>query len=356
MSILARYLARAILAAVGLALLLLVSLFAVLDFINEVGDIGPRYDVRAALLYVLLLLPSRVHEMLPVATIAGALFALTRLAGHSEFTVMRASGLSGARLVGYLTTLGLALAAASLALGEYVIPHTEASAHQLKARATTGVVAQQFATGLWAKEGMSFINVKEITPDAVLRDVRMYVFDADFRLRTIRRSAEARWGEDGAWRLFDTAETHLSPQGARVAHAAAMSWRSGLSPDLLEVLMVPPERMSLRALTTYIEHLRANRQKTTRYELALWNKLSYTLAAPIMLWLALPFAYAPPRTVHWSGRVLLGLMLGLAFHLANRLAGHVGLLYDWAPLPTAFATLTLFGVGALIALWRVERR
>lgn len=355
MSILARYLMREILASIGLALLALLGLFVLLDVINEVRAVGPRYTVSLALLYVLLMLPSRMLEVLPAAIIVGALFAFARLASRSEFTVMRASGLSVARLAGYMLGLGLVLAAATHALGDYVVPMSERAAHQLKTRATTGVVAQQFQTGLWAKDGTSFINIQEMSTDASLRNMRVYVFDTDFRLTTIRQSEQAVWDADGAWRLFNTVETRISVEGTEVRHVPEMRWRSDLNPDLLALLMIPPERMSIQALRTYIEHLRSNKQRTARYELALWNKLSFTLAAPVMLLLALPFAYSPPRTSHWSGRVLIGMLIGLAFHLLNRLAGHIGLLNDWPPMLSALSALVLFGLAAALALWRVER-
>jgi len=356
LSILARYLAREILGSILVALAALLMLFAFLDFINEVTSIGPSYTLSVALLYILLMMPTHVLEVLPAATVAGALFAFARLSGSSEFTVMRASGLSVGRLAGYMTLLGLFLAALSHALGEYVIPHTERTAHQLKTRATTGVVAQQFRTGLWAKDGASFINIQEMLPDASLRNMRVYVFDEHFRLTTIRHAEQAEWDADGSWRLMNVAQTRISPQGTQTEHLPTMQWRSDLNPDLLAVLMIPPERMSVQALRTYVEHLRENRQKTTRYEIALWSKLSFTLASPVMLLLALPFAYTPPRSSHVGGRVLIGLLIGLGFHLFNRLAGHLGLLYDWPPAASALSALVVFSLGAGFALWRVERR
>lgn len=356
MSILARYLAREILGSILVAVAALVMLFAFIDFLDEVTALGPSYTLSVALLYLLLMLPSHVLEVLPAATIAGALFAFARLSGHSEFTVMRASGLSGGRLAGYMVLLGLIIAALSHALGEYVVPHTERTAHQIKTRATTGVVAQQFRTGLWAKDGTSFINIQEVLPDARLRNLRVYVFDEHFRLTTIRHADEAQWDTDGSWRLENVVQTRISPQGTRIEQLPMLKWHSDLNPDLLAVLMIPPERMSIQALRTYVEHLRENRQKATRYEIALWSKLAFTLASPVMLLLALPFAYTPPRASHVGGRVLLGLLIGLAFHLLNRLAGHLGLLYDWPPAASALSALVIFSLGAAFALWRVERR
>lgn len=356
MSILARYLAREILGSLLLALTALLLLFTFLDFVHEVGAIGPTYTLPIALLYILLSMPTHAQELLPAATVVGALFAFARLSSRSEFTVMRASGLSVGRLATYMIVLGLFLASLSFMLGEFVIPHAERTAQQIKIRATTGVVAQQFRTGLWAKDGHNFINIQEMLPDVTLRSMRVYQFDEGFHLLSIRQAEQAVWDVDGTWRLEHVVQTRITPQGTRIEHLPRMQWRSDLNPDLLAVLMIAPERMSVQALRTYIKHLEENRQKTTHYEIALWSKFSFPLAAPVMLLLALPFAYVRPRSANVSGRVLAGLMLGLGFHLLNRLAGHTGLLNDWPPAVSALSALVLFGLGALIALWRVDRR
>ena len=49
-------------------------------------------------------------------------------------------------------------------------------------------------------------------------------------------------------------------------------------------------------------------------------------------------------------------MLGLGFHLANRLFGHLGLLNAWPPLFSAiFPTLAFLGASVLM-MWKVEKR
>ena len=64
-----------------------------------------------------------------------------------------------------------------------------------------------------------------------------------------------------------------------------------LTPGILSVLLVPPEKMSLWTLFSYVQHLRENRQESARYEIALWNKVIYPFAVLVMMVLALPFAY-----------------------------------------------------------------
>lgn len=356
MSILVRYLGREILGAMAVALVALLLLFAFLDLIQEITDLKPpAYTLARAMLFVLLSVPGHLQELLPAATVIGALFAFARLSASSEFTVMRASGLSVQRLVLYMLVLGMLPGGLIFVLGEYVAPHTDRTAQQLKLRATSGIVAQQFRTGLWAKDGQHFINIRELLPDSGLRDMRIYSFDQDFRLQSIRHAAKASWQANGAWRLEDVDQTQIAPTGTLIEHKAEMTWRSDVTPDLLAVLAITPDRMSIQALRTYIEHLRENKQNAARYEIALWSKLSYPLVAPVMLLLALPFAYASPRGSSVSGRVLAGILIGMGFHLVNRLAGHIGLLYDLPPAAGALSALAAFSLGAALALWRVER-
>jgi lipopolysaccharide export system permease protein len=102
--------------------------------------------------------------------------------------------------------------------------------------------------------------------------------------------------------------------------------------------------------------LRENKQESSRYEIALWNKLIYPIAVLVMMVLALPFAYMNVREGGLSIKIFMGIMLGLGFHLLNRLFGHVGQLAAWPPFLAAFVpTVTFLGI-AILLLWRLERR
>ncbi len=356
MSILFRYVLREILAATLLALLALTALFAFFEFVSELANANSEaYTPLIASVYVALDAPGRLYELVPIALLVGGLFAWNRLALASEFTVMRAAGLSTTRFAGWMLALGLALGTLALIFGEYVTPVTDRAAQQLKVRATSGVVAQEFHTGLWAKDGRTFINIRELLPDASLVDVRLYEFDQDFRLRLMRRAERAEW-RDGRWMLHKVTQTVVGERSTRTASEPDQPWSSAVTPDLLAVLMVAPERMSITALDAYVRHLEENRQDAERYRRALWGKLTYPLVAPVMLLLALAFAYRPPRAGGAGGRLLSGILLGLGFHLANRLTGQVAQLQDWPAPAAALTPLLLFAIAAAAALWRVERR
>jgi lipopolysaccharide export system permease protein len=243
-----------------------------------------------------------------------------------------------------------------LLIGEFVAPQTERMAQQLQLTAKSKLVGQEFRSGLWIKDGHAFINVREVLPDASLRGVRVYAFDDTHHLRSISEAEKGSYVPSGHWRLDNVAHTYFEEEKASVVRQDVLEWRSALNPDILSVLLVVPERMSLVNLYQYIRHLSDNQQKTQRYEIALWKKLIYPLATLVMMVLALPFAYAHDRMAVVSVKVFIGVMLGIFFHMLNGMFSHLGVINSWTPLVSAVTPSVIFLLAAGTLLWWVERR
>lgn len=156
--------------------------------------------------------------------------------------------------------------------------------------------------------------------------------------------------------LHQVTQTIVGENATQSTQQADQPWVSAVTPDLLSVLMVVPERMAISALHAYIQHLEENLQDSKRYRIAFWGKLAFPLSAIVMLMLALVFAFHPPRHGGTGGRLLTGIMLGLGFYLSSRVAGQVALLQDWPVALPALLPILLFGISAFAALWWIERR
>ena len=355
MRTLRRYVTRQVFGATALVFSALLMLFAFFDLIQELADAGKlRNGITIALVKVALAMPGHVYELFPIAALLGTLFALAQLVANSEYTVMRVAGVSSNAMVMMVLPLGLAFAAATFVVGEFVAPLSESAAQKLLLKTrNTGIIAQEFRSGLWVKDDRSFVNVAQVNTDAVLTGLRIYEFDERHRLTSI---SEARTGDfkgGNRWLLTDVISTHFEGNRTAVRHEAERQWQSVLNPGILNVLMVVPERMSLTDLYTYIEHLRENHQATQRHEIALYGKVTYPLAVVVMMILALPFAYIRAREGGISAKIFIGIMLGLGFHLSSRLFGHLGLLNAWPPLfsagfPTLLFLLLAFGMMAWV--------
>ncbi len=357
MNILRRYLAREIYAATLLVLVAFLMLFAFFDLINELNYLGKgNYRLQHVLLFVLLSLPGHVYELVPIAVLIGTLYALSHLAANSEYTVMRISGLSPYAAGWALVRIGAIFVVLTFAFGELVTPFAERAAQQMRLSSMSTVVAQEFRSGLWVKDEFRFVNVREVMPDSTLKGLKIYEFDPDYRLRTISYAERGEFKGGNTWRLSGVALTRFEGGGTKVAKLAQTEWSSVLTPDLLSVLLVQPEKMSAVDLYQFTRHLSENRQQTDLYEIAMWKKLLYPFATLVMMALALPFAYVQVRLGGLGVKIFSGIMLGVLFHLLNGLSSSLGIIQSWAPFYSAVLPSALFLFGALAMMWWVERR
>ncbi len=357
MKTLRRYIIREIVLATTVVMIALLLLFAFFDLVEEIKDLGRGgYHMRYVVRHVVLSIPAHVYEIFPIAALIGTLFAIAQLVASSEYTVMRASGVSLFSIIGTILTAGVLFGALTFAFGEYAGPLSEQLAQQLRSRAITGIVAQEFRSGLWLKDDKSFINVREVTTDGQLKGVRIYEFDAASRLRSVTTADHGVFKGDRQWQLSGVKKTTLTEVRAEVDKTPSIIWLSVLEPRLLNVLMVQPEQMSAASLSSFAQHLRENRQKSLRYEIALWSKITYPLAVLTMMLLALPFAYFQRRQGGVGGRIFAGIMLGLAFYFLNQLSAHLGLLNEWPPQASALLPTAVFLLLATVMLWQQERR
>ncbi|MGH8260939.1 MAG: LptF/LptG family permease, partial [Steroidobacteraceae bacterium] len=133
MTILDRYMLRAILGGTGLFMAVLLAIAVLVTFIGEQGDVQGRYTALSAFWYSLMNLPQQGWELLPIGALIGSLLGLGQLARGSELIVLRASGVSVARIAGSALMAGLALIAIEVVVGELLAPPLAQAATQEKA-------------------------------------------------------------------------------------------------------------------------------------------------------------------------------------------------------------------------------
>ncbi len=358
MRLLTRYLAREIYSSVALVFAVLIMLFAFMDLITELNDMGDgNYHIGKVLLYVALIIPGHIYELFPLAALIGSIFAIVQMASNSELMVYRSSGASLKQMVVAVLQIGLPLVVVCFAFGEFIAPPSDHLAQELLLKAKNAqVTLKGFRSGVWVKDERSFVNIRNVLPDTSLRNVSIYEFDATYHLRTITAAQRAAYVSNDQWMLEGVRQTHFNAQGTTINNQDKVEWHSTLNPRLLNVLLLLPEKMSSWDLYQYVRHLSDNHQNTGRYEIAMWNKLVYPIAVLIMMLLALPFAAYHRREGGISGKVFIGIVLGLSFHFGGKLFSNLGALNDWHPMLSATAISWIFLAIALVLMWRTERR
>ncbi len=358
MKLLTRYLSREIYSSLALVFAALLMLFAFFDLLGELNDMGrAHYTLSYVLLYVLLTVPNRIYELFPVAVLIGTIFALVQMAANSELTIYRSSGASLKQMIRALLKIGLPLMMLSVVVGEFIAPPSMKLAQELRLKALNAQVSfREFRSGVWVKDEGSFVNVKSVLPDTTLQNVSIYEFDENFKLIGITAAQRALFQKEGNWQLEGVMQTSFDAQGAQVSYLPQKEWHSAITPDILRVLMVVPEQMSAWNLYRYTQHLKENKQESTRYEIEMWNKIVYPFGVMVMMLLALPFASHQKRSGGISGKIFTGIVLGLSYYFIGRLFAHLGSLNNWVPMLSASAMTVAFLFLALGMLWWTERR
>ena len=364
-----------IVSAVGFVALAFLSLFFFIDFVDELGDVGKRgYTALHATLYSLLEVPGNLYELAPIAVLIGTIYALSRMAQSSEYTILRTGGLGPGRALGLLAGLGVAFGVLTFVVGDYIAPLAEQQAAGLRATFR----APGVAGGAWLKDRRSTpegersvaVHVARAGTGSALQGIRIFEFDTDGALRQRISAQSAEVDRQGSWLLR---EVHLTrwpapvrpgvgdapPRQAPVSEEklAQMPWASGLSANVVAAAVLPLATMSTGELWRYIGHLSANEQSSQRHEIQFWKRALYPLACLVMVALALPFAYLHSRSGGISLKIFGGIMLGISFVLLNNLAGHLGLLRQWTPWITAAVPSSLYLLLSLAAFaWLVRFR
>lgn len=350
------YILRTVIGASLIALLVLVALETFFTLLVELEDLGTgQYGLAEILRYLALTLPRRAYESFPMALLLGGLMGMGALAAGSELVVMRGAGVSILRLVGSAMRAGLLLSLFALALGEFVAPRTERLAETGRSTAKDASVTIRDGRGFWARDGALFVNVRAVKPHKRLADITLFEMAPDSSMKAVIRAPSADYDPASRrWVLRDARRSTLGEERVTADAQVSFAWESVLDPGKLDVLAAKPETLAMRQLQTFAGYLRDNGLSADRYELAFWSKALAPLANLTMLLIAMPFVFAHQRNAAAGQRLLIGIFLGLAFFLANRVLANLVVVYGAPPLMAAALPILLFLGSGIFALRRLR--
>ena len=375
-----------VLASIALVAMGFLALFFFFDLVDELQYLGKNnglptasdiYQIRHALLYVGLLVPNHLYELLPISVLIGTIFVMARLAQSSEYTILRTSGLDPWRALKLLLSLGAFFVVFSFVIGDYLAPLSERTAQLLKARYQGTITVGQ--TGAWLKEKQAYntyvANVKTLSPNNEMRGIQIFEFDNKGLVVSSMQAVMASFGEDDSWILKKVTRAEFSVPSTMAAASPderglirqtagvtrsvidSFRWPTEITQEMVSVALLKPERMGTLDLFNYIRHLDANGQTAQRYEIEFWKKVFYPLSCLVMVILALPFAYLHFRSGGIAAYVFSGVMIGISFFLLNNVFGYVGNLQNWQPwLAAAAPGLLYMGISLGAFGWLVLRR
>ena len=353
MNVFTYYIVREVLKSAVITLMILLMLFNLFTFTDEMKDLGKgQYGVRQIFSYLALTTPEVIYELIPASALIGSLFVLGAMANNRELVAMRASGLSFFGIIKAMMMAGVILVALSLIIGEFIAPLTEKMAKKLKTSAISEQVVMNTKYGLWLREGSDFINVREVDDDGKLADISIYKLDEHRHLYESAHADAATFIGDKTWKLHNIKRSSISTGQISISQEDEVIWKSEIAPNLFKIVVVEPSNLSLYDLAMYISFLKANHQKSHTYEVAFWGRALNPVTTFVMLLVATPFVIGIHRGISVGARIMIGVTLGMAFNIFDKIVNHMGLIYNLnPPLMSLLPSMTVL-ILVLFALHR----
>ncbi|SFR61659.1 lipopolysaccharide export system permease protein [Marinobacter gudaonensis] len=342
------YVMRTVGGAMFLVMVVVLSLDLIFAFIAELEDTRNDYQTLQALWYVVMTLPRRIYDYLPLGAFMGCLVGLGSMASSSELTVIRAAGVSLRRIVWSAMKPALLVVILGVLIGEYVAPPAERVAQSDKAVALGAGSNVASASGVWHKEGNVYIHLNAVQPNGVLHGISRFRFDDQRQMVSASFARRAIYQGDH-WLLENVRTTRLEESRTIRETSPSERWETGLSPSVLSVLIVKPENLSMTGLYTYASYLDEQRLNAAPYWLAFWKKALMPLGTAVMVLVAISFIFGPLRSVTMGFRVFTGLLVGLLFKYMQDLLGPMSLVYGFNPMLAVLVPIAISAVaGALL--------
>lgn len=332
----------------GLALIAIQTLIAYIAEIDEVGQ--GQFGYVALAQYILLQVPTGLNTLLPIIAMLGTMLGLGILASQGELVAMRASGLSILRLGSATLSAGLVLAVLSVLLGDWLAPAGQKQAEALKTEARSGVAPGIGGKPVWLREGAHIYRIDRLVGERQFTDATVYTLDEAGGLSRVITVGRARY--DGRqWQFENLAVTEFDDRRTRAFRRPSMAWE-GIEPGVLRLYVLEAYSLSTLGMYELIRYRESNGLDASAYRLSLWRKLVAPFTVMAMMLLAVPFVLGPLRDSGAGQRLLIGILIGLGFYVANEVSASLGELFGWHAALAASAPTV---VVAVIAFWRLRQ-
>ena len=355
MNVLSFYIAKEILKGSVIALLVLLTLFNLFTFADELRELGKgHYGLKEIFYYLSLTSPTTVYELVPASALIGSLFVLGSMGNNRELVAMQASGLSVLGIIKAAMLAGLVLVSASVLIGEFIAPLGEKLGQKIKMSAIDEQIVMNSKYGIWLRDGSSYINIRQAEDDGELSDVSIYELDESHHLQRTIHAEKASFLGKKMWRLTNIKQSTISTEQIQVSQQAEQSWKTSIAPNLLKIVVVDPNDLSLYDLAMYVHFLKENHQISNTYEAAFWSRAVSPLTTFVMLLVSAPFVIGIHRGVSVGARIMIGVTIGMGFNIFDKFINHIGLIYNLNPALMALLPSLAVFVAVLYAMKKAQ--
>ncbi len=351
MRLLRRYIASTVAASILMVLCVILGLDIIAAILEELGELKGNYDFPLALRFVLLSVPGSIFDYLPFAALVGCLAGLGTLANNSELVVIRSTGVSTSRIVWMVMRPTIAIMLAGMLISEYVAPFTQNIAQSERAFALRDAELIVSREGLWHREQNQFMHFDVVQANGHLYGIKILSFDEQQHLTKTLYAERAIYQRDH-WLMEDITESTITPEQIHAKDFSSMQWQTGLTPDLLNILVLNPDDLSIEGLWNYSRYLNGQGLNSGPYLLAFWKKVLQPISTLSLVLVAISFIFGPLREVTMGYRIFIGVLVGIVFRTIQDMLAPASMVYGFAPM---YASLVPIIICTFMGLFFLRR-
>jgi lipopolysaccharide export system permease protein len=195
------------------------------------------------------------------------------------------------------------------------------------------------------------MHFNAVLPNGVLFGVTRYQFDSQGRLSSSSFSRRATFQGDH-WLEEDGTVTEIGEESSAKKTFKLRRWDTDLSPDLLNVLVLEPEALSIQKLYSYSRYLEQQGIESNEYWLVFWQKVLQPFATASLVIIAISFIFGPLREVTTGFRIFTGVIVGIVFRTSQDLLGPSSLVFGFSPLIAVVVPIVICLLVGIVLLQR----
>ena len=302
MNILDRYLLREYLRAFVVGLIFFIALIVVVRLLDyDLKKFDDDISYVTAVKIVLFQAPRRIMEMVPIAGFVAVFFTLGRMVRNSEFTAMKAAGVSVYRLLTPILIVTLIICCLFAVFYDRIASPAYHQAHLLKnevrPRRGRNVVFK-------GKNNRVFYSQRIVLDNKKISQLTIYEYDAENRLDRITFANSATWTPN-EWELTDGYIRHFE-EGVEVDYETFDTYviERHEDPERFIGSEKDPRAMTIKELREQIAYKRDAGQISRKEQVKLFHKTAYPFATVVVVMLGAPIAIRFGRAGFFAGLVI----------------------------------------------------
>lgn len=342
MKLLDRYTLRQFIVWVGWSLLAFLTLFYVIDVVENLDRFIDRgAAVTDVVLYYLTYLPYIIVLVSPIVLLLASNFSCGQMSKHREVVAVRSGGISSIRIAFPLLIFGLFWSLMVMAFGEFIVPKTNAIRDNIKDERINKSNKNQsgrIKNLLYQTEDGRVLSMEVLDPRREnAREVLVITYDEKDRVRELL-SARRMDYDGGKWKLQDGHSYIFRPDSTdEYKRFESQNIALNESPQELAERRADPDEMGFFELREFIERIQRAGGDPLRERTDLYMKISYPFINFVILLFGVPlvlrfrrgglvvgFAQSVTIAFAYFGAIKVGQVLGYNGNLPPLLAATLG--------------------------------